>query len=125
GTGKLIGFILIAAALSSGCAGLRAQAKADGISESKLIFQDIVADAPEIGGCALKTAATVGAVWAGDLSAIATGAITDIACFYTAAKEILAQLAGPNAAPLPKASLVTAKSAHLLIKSALTLKPVP
>lgn len=113
--------LLLLPTLLGGCAGVAAQAKAAGISEATQVFRDIGTDAPAVGSCVFKTAATAAAITAGDWAAIATGAIDDIACFYEACKLIAQQLQAPNAAPPPKAVVATAKATNALIRAALTV----
>lgn len=101
--------------IASGCAAVKAQATANGITEAQQIMRDIAADAAADAPCVAALLPTVAAVYAGDWGSL----INEGACLANAVQLIIAQVKGGALAP-DKTSLLKVQTAKTLYRATLS-----
>jgi H+/Cl- antiporter ClcA len=99
--------------LAGGCAAVRKEATANGISEAKQIMEDIAQDVETDAPCIAGVLPAVAGIYAGQWAPL----LADGACFYNAIKLIIEQVKG-GAQPPAQPQLLQAQTAAKLVKAA-------
>lgn len=110
-------FALAALVAVSGCAAVKAEAKANGITEQQQIMADIIQDAEADWQCAVALPVVIGQVYAGDIAAL----VPEAGCLIQAVKLIYDQVRG-GAQPPTKPALLATQTAKTLIKASTASK---